>query len=412
MSYHNLRTVVSFEVRRTITKKRFWLISFIVPLIIAVVFGLIYASNSATSSSLAAQKHATFTFAYTDASGLVFSPVVKKFGGVRAASVAQGIADVKAGRLDAFFAYPADPARRAVKVYGADVGVFNNGKYATVATEVLQFSAEARIASPTLAFLARGTVKVQSTTFKNGVRSSGLNGIIPPLIFLLIFYVVIVVLGNQMLNSTLEEKENRVTEMILTTMNPNTLITGKILSLFIAGIIQMAVFMSPIIIGYLFFRSSLNLPSLDLSALVFSTERMLIGALMLLGGFTVFTGTLVGIGAVMPTAKDAGAFFGVMMVLLFIPFYVVSLIVSHPSALIVQVFTYFPYTAPITGMIRNAFGSLSVVESLGVIIELFAFGFIVMRLAIQLFRYGATEYTRKVSIRTAFGMTTPRPPSS
>ncbi len=411
MSHHNLRTVVGFEVRRTITRKRFWIATLIVPLVVAVVFGLIYISNSSTNRSLAAQKHATFTFAYTDASGLVLGPVVKKFGGERAPSVAQGIADVKSGRLDAFFAYPADPTRRAVRVYGSDVGIFNNGKYASVATEILQLSADVKIASPTLALLARGAVKVDSTTFKDGVRSPGLNGLIPPLIYLLIFYVVLVMLGNQMLNSTLEEKENRVTEMILTTVNPNTLITGKILSLFIAGVVQMMVFISPIIIAYLFFRSTLNLPNLDLSALVFNAERMLIGALLLLGGFTLFTGTLVAIGAVMPTAKEAGAFFGVMMALIFIPFYAVSLIVSHPGALIVQVFTYFPYTAPITGMIRNAFGSLSIVESLVLVVELYAFGYVVIRLAIQLFRYGSIEYTRKVSIRTALGWGTSRPRS-
>ena len=46
--------------------------------------------------------------------------------------------------------------------------------------------------------------------------------------FLLTFYVSILLLSNQMLNSTLlEEKENRVTEMILATLNPTTLITGK-----------------------------------------------------------------------------------------------------------------------------------------------------------------------------------------
>ncbi len=407
MNYHNLRTVVSFEVRRTITKKRFWITTLIVPVVISIVFGLIYASNGATKSSLNAQKHAAFTFAYSDASGLILGPVVKQFGGRSAIDVARGIADVKAGRLDAFFVYPADPVRQPVRVYGVDVGIFNNGKYATVATEILQLSADAKIGSPSLAKLARGILNVQSTTFKNGVPSSGLKSIIPPLLFLVVFYVVIVVLGNQMLNSTLEEKENRVTEMILTTMNPNTLITGKILSLLIAGIVQMAVFMSPILIGYFFFRSSLNLPNLDLSTLVFTARQMVVGALLLLGGFTLFTGTLVGIGAIMPTAKEAGAFFGVLMIMLFIPFYVVSLIVSHPGALIVQVFTYFPYTAPITGMFRNAFGSFSIIEEIGVIIELFAVGFLAMRLAIQFFRYGATEYTRKVSIRMALGLTSP-----
>jgi ABC-2 type transport system permease protein len=404
MSNHNLRTVVSFEVHRTVTKKRFWIATLIMPVMIAVVFGLVFVSNNATNNSLAAQKSATFTFAYTDASGVISKSIVKHLGGVQAASTAVGISEVKSGKIDAFFAYPAHPTREAVKVYGQDVGIFNNGKYTTVASRLLQLSAIDKIAIPELATLARGSVKVDSTTFKNGVVTPGLRGLIPPMIYLVVFYIVIVLLGNQMLNSTLEEKENRVTEMILTTVDPNTLIIGKIIALFAAGLLQMAVFASPVILGYLFFRSSLNLPNLNLSSLVFNAVPMVVGALVLLGGFTLFTGTLVAIGAIMPTAKEAGGFFGIMMALLFVPFYISSLIVSHPSSIIVQVFTYFPYTAPVTGMIRNSFSSLSPLEAVLLIVELFGFGFVVLRIAVQLFRYGSIEYTKKVSIRTALGL--------
>jgi ABC-2 type transport system permease protein len=404
MRRHNLRIVVGFEVRRTITKKRFWIATLIVPIVVGIVFGLIVVSNTETSSSIEAQKSATFTFSYTDASGFVSAPIVKKLRGVEAANIAAGIAAVKSGRIDAYFEYPAHPTQQTVKVYGQDVGVFDNGKYTTVAKMILQLSADARIASPELATLARGTVKVASTTFKDGAKSSGIQGLIPPLVYLLIFYIVIVLLGNQMLNSTLEEKENRVTEMILTTVDPNTLITGKILSLFTAGFLQIAVFLSPVIVGYLFFRTSLNLPNLDLSTLTFNPERMVVGALLLLGGFTLFTGTLVAIGAIMPTAKEAGGFFGAMMAMLFAPFYISSLIVSHPSALIVRIFTFFPYTAPVTGLIRNGFGSLGVVEEAALIGELLICGYIVLRVAVQLFRFGSIEYAKKVSIRTALGL--------
>jgi ABC-2 type transport system permease protein len=96
-------------------------------------------------------------------------------------------------------------------------------------------------------------------------------------------------------------------------------------------------------------------------------------------------------------------FFGAMMALIFIPFYVISLIVSDPHALIVQIFTYFPFSAPITAMLRNAFGSLSSWEASIVIIELYGFGFLVLRLAVRLFRYGSIEYTKKLSIRTVLG---------
>ncbi len=92
--------------------------------------------------------------------------------------------------------------------------------------------------------------------------------------------------------------------------------------------------------------------------------------LILLGGFSLFTGTLVAIGAVMPTAKDAGPIFGVLMILIFIPFYTVTLVVCDPNASIVEVFTFFPYSAPVTALLRNAFGTLPLWQAIFVIVEL------------------------------------------
>src|SRR4029079_1640509 len=128
--------------------------------------------------------------------------------------------------------------------------------------------AQATVGSPQLTAAASGNVKTESEAFKDGKATGGFGAVIPPLMFLVIFYVSIILLSNQMLNSTLEEKENRVTEMILTTLNPTTLITGKIASLFAVGLLQIAVFLTPIAVAYFLFRDSVSLPDLDLSSLV------------------------------------------------------------------------------------------------------------------------------------------------
>ena len=106
---------------------------------------------------------------------------------------------------------------------------------------------------------------------------------------------------------------------------------------------------------------------------------MVIGFLILVGGFALFTTTLVAIGAVMPTAKEAGNFMGVMMALIFVPFYAVALVVSDPHAVIVQIFTYFPFSAPVTALLRNGFGSLSVPEAAIVIVILYAGAAVMLR---------------------------------
>jgi ABC-2 type transport system permease protein len=399
MARHNLNTVIGFEFFRTVKKRRFWVTTLAIPVALAIVFTLLIFSNQSTSTTAEAQKNAHFSFTYTDSSGLVTDTLAATYGGTKTTDGARAITEVKTGAVDAYFAFPADPARQPVRVYGADKGIFENNKYDAVATQILITAARQKIGSPQLTAIAQGDVTIKSQAFKDGKVSGGLNAVIPPLLFLLIFYVSIILMGNQMLSSTLEEKENRVTEMILTTMNPTTLIIGKVISVFLVGLMQMLIFALPVIVGYLFFRSNLSLPDVDLSHLTFEPGPMVVGALLLLGGFILFTGTLVAVGAVMPTVKESGSIFASLMVLIFIPFYVVSVIVSDPQALIVQLFTYFPFSAPVTAMLRNGFGSLTPLESAIVIAELFILGFIALRLAVHLFRYGSIEYSKKLSIR-------------
>jgi ABC-2 type transport system permease protein len=404
---HNLGTVVDFEFTRTMKKRGFWIATLSIPVVMAIVFALVYLSNSSTAASADAQKTAAVSFTYTDASGLIIPEIAAAMGGRQATEPDQAVQDVKDGATDAHFAYPADPASAPVKVYGTDQGIFENGKYDAVATQLLTASVQAKIGSPQLTAAAGGDVKTESQTFRDGQESGGFGAAIPPLMFLLIFYISIILLSSQMLNSTLEEKENRVTEMILTTLNPATLIVGKVIALFMVGLVQILVFLTPIVVGYLFFRDKLAIPDLDLSTITFEPGTMIVGALLLLGGFTVFTGVLVAIGAIMPTAKDAGTIFGPLMAMIFIPFYAISLIISDPRAPIVQIFTYFPLSAPVTAMLRNGFGTLSTLEATIVIAELFIIGFLILRLAVHLFRYGSIQYSSKLSITGTFRKRSP-----
>ena len=206
---------------------------------------------------------------------------------------------------------------------------------------------------------------------------------IPPMLYLVLLYIVIILMGNQMLSATVEEKENRVTEMILTTIRAKTLLVGKVISLFIIGFVQMVAFAIPVGIAYAGFRDRLNIPNLDLSALQFQAGPMIIGALLLVGSFALFTATLVAIGAAMPTVKDASPFFAGMVITLFLPIYAMSLIITSPQVPIVQVFTFFPYTAPVTALVRNALGSLPLWAAMVDIVVLYGLSAVVLQIAVR-----------------------------
>jgi len=401
MRRHVLRDVVGFEVRRTLTKKRFWLATLLVPGLLVVVFAISFASGSSSDAATQAQSTKHFAFEYTDPAHVIDPALAKAAGGVVVASADQGLAHVKSGTVPAFFAYPADPTKQAIEVYGINDGIFGNGKYATAATSLLKASATEKIGSPQLSGIIQGAATTRTITFENGQVAGGIESVIPPMLYLVLLYIVIILMGNQMLSATVEEKENRVTEMILTTIKAKTLLVGKVVSLFAIGFVQMLVFAIPIAIAYTFFRAKLNIPNVDLSSLQFQAGPMIIGGLLLIGSFALFTATLVAIGAAMPTVKDAAPFFTGVVLTLFVPIYAVSLIVTSPSAPIVQVFTFFPYTAPVTALVRNALGSLPLWTAIVDIVVLFGLSALVLQFAVGIFKYGSIEYGKKVSLKGA-----------
>lgn len=402
-SRHNLGTVISFEFWRTVKKPSFWIATLAFPLMFAVIIGIVYYSSKTSSDSSEKLAQEKFSIEYKDDSGVVLPVVAEKLDARVVSNKDTGIAHVKSGQVDAFFYYPASLDKSQVEVYGKDAGLFNNGKYSAVAEQILKTSAAATIANPKLIAVTGGSVTSNTTTFKpDGEISAGWLAAIPPLLFLLFFYFTIAMLGNNLLNSTVEEKENRVTEMILTTLNPTVLIVGKLLATFLAGLVQAVVMLAPAIAAYFIFGSDVvNLPNADMiSQLVVDPTAMVIGALIMIGGLMLFTGTLVAVGAVMPTAKEAGQYFGIAILLMFVPFYIIMLILSDPGALVVQAFTFFPYTAPVTALLRNAFGSLSLIDAAIVISMLLVLGTAIILLSVRLFRYGAMQYDGRLSLKT------------
>jgi len=395
----NVGTVVSFEVARTLTKPRFWVATLLIPVIIGAIIGLETWSNSSTQSSADEQANAKIAFEYADASGIVVPAIAEAAGGKAQTDAAQGLADVQSGAVDAFIQYPADPTTQPVTIAAKDVGLFANQRYDAVAKTVLTSSAARAIGDPSLAALAAGGATTQTTAYDGDRVAPGFAGLIPPALYLLLFYLVLVLLYQQMLAATLEEKENRVTEMILTTITARSLVAGKIISIFVVGIVQMLVFATPIALGYLFLRDQLSLPSLDLSSLVFDPWHMTVGALVLVGGFALFTGSLVAVGALMPSVKDAGPVSAVFMVAMFVPLYTITMILSNPDAPLVRVFTFFPWTAPVTVLARNALSSLDATTAIVVIVELYVVAAIVLWLAVRFFQYGAVEYGRRLDPR-------------
>ena len=222
--------VLQFEVLRTLKKPSFWALTLLFPIMIGAfgVLGSLGGQSAANSTVIGEQE--TLQFVYEDKSGLIDASLAEKRGGrlvPDATAHRQGVID---GTLDATIIFPPDLLKEPTVIVGKDRGLLANVAYEGFANDLVNASASKRIDDPDTLAIIQGRIDSTITTFKDGKESGSFADVIAPGVFLILFYFSIVLLGNQMLNATVEEKENRVTEIILTSMNPMNLLLGKVLA--------------------------------------------------------------------------------------------------------------------------------------------------------------------------------------
>lgn len=397
--FNRWAAVYWFELWRSLSKRSFWIRTLAVPVMIGAVLGLSVFSAKVGSEADEALKATKIDFAVFDESGLVSPAVVAAAGGVMVQNTMVSAAQVRDGKLEAFIYYPKDPSTQKTEVVARDAGLMDNSKYTSLAQQLIQTSLAGRLGSPEAVTLFQGGLNVNLTTYDKGQPTKGFGRVVAPGLFLVLMYVVIVLLGNQMLTSTTEEKENRVVELLLTSMPARTLMSGKLWALVTMGFIQILALLLPVVVAYVGWRSQLKLPDFDLASISLAPGPIISGAILLAGGFLMFTGLLVTIGAAVPTAKEASGYFGAAIIAMFLPFYALTAVVSSPGQLLVTVLTYFPLTAPITLMMRNAVGNASwQTLAIGTVI-VWVTALFLMRLAVRTFQYGSLEYARKLSLK-------------
>lgn len=399
---HNLGTVYSFEVIRTLKKKSFWISILAFPILMAALGSVMYFSNKTTAEKSNQMSKEKFSLVVTDESKTVNADLLKGIGVHTISDRLAGIEQVKSGKVDAYIYYPADLTKNQVEIYAKEAGMFQNDKYSSVAKMLLSQSVTQAVTGNYQAVLAN-TYQVNTRTYQNGAEYDGMKKMIGPGLFLVMFYFVIVMFGGQAMVSTTEEKENRVIEMILTTVESRTLVVGKILSLITIALLQVGIFVALGLLAYIQFHSQLGLPPIDWSIFALDPARLTLGAIIFFVSFLMFTGLLVAVGAATPTAKEANSFFGVIMMLVFGPLYAFTLFISAPESVLVKVLTFFPLTSPISMLLRNAVGNLEPWEIIAGVTILLIFTALILAIAVRTFRHGAVEYSKKLSLGLIFG---------
>lgn len=364
------------------------------------------SSKNSTTASL--QQAATITknstISVLDETGIVSKQALSQNHISTEPNQQAGISAVQNGTISAFIYYPTDVSKTGIQIYAQDKGISNPTPYNSLASGLIVESAKAQIATivhnPQIVQLVEKEPAITTTTYKNGQPTNNEADLVAPGIFLIAFLALVVLQSYLMITSTTEEKENRTAEILLTAIKSRSLIVGKILALFVLGIVQLLAIAIPLLVAYVAFKQHITLPGgVSLSHIPLDPKTITFGTLFFTGGLVLFTGFLVGFGSLFPSAQEAGRYMGTAIISTFLPIYAIGYIINSSHALVVNVFTYFPLTAPTTLLIRNAIGTLPTHEAIIALAVIVASATIAIVFAMKAFRYGAMEYGRRVSIK-------------
>jgi ABC-2 type transport system permease protein len=230
-------------------------------------------------------------------------------------------------------------------------------------------------------------------------------GFMLPFMVGFIFLAAVFATSGYLLQAVVEEKENRTMEMLVTTISPAQLMSGKILGIIAVGWTQLFVWIVMALVLLVIASLFVGFPGIN--SITFGYIVLAVG--IFVPAFVMLSALMVAVGATLTDAQEAQQVTSIFTLPLFIPFWFVFQLIGHPNGPVAVGLSLFPLTAPITLAIRAGFTTIppwQIGLSLGFLI--IGAGLAVW-LAGRAFRLGMLRYGQRVPWREFLGFSIKRP---
>jgi ABC-2 type transport system permease protein len=159
----------------------------------------------------------------------------------------------------------------------------------------------------------------------------------------LILFILILGTGQILVRGLVEEKSNRIMEILVSSCSPFELMMGKLVGLSGLGIVQALVWSVFGIAAVSYFGA----PITALSSVPITLVFMLLGYLL-------YASLLLGLGSLTTTDQEAQQVTSYATMLLVLPVTMIVLVLQNPNSLVARALSFFPFTAPTIMAMRMA----------------------------------------------------------
>ena len=184
-----------------------------------------------------------------------------------------------------------------------------------------------------------------------------------PSMFVYLLWVAIFSISQMLLTSVIEEKSNRIIEVLLSSVTPGELMVGKLAGIAAIGLTMLGVWVASLVAIVLWKSLGVSpeaaaaagglagIPG-DVATILRTTWLLPAFAVYFLLGFLFYSGLILALGSTCNTLKEAQSFMGVIVLLLLVPLLMMTYIPRDPNGTLATTLSWFPPYTPFVMMNR------------------------------------------------------------
>jgi ABC-2 type transport system permease protein len=342
--------ILRHEFRHTITRRGFIVMTLIVPLIVLLLIGVFHLVSGIARPTVEAM-----SIGYVDELG-GFQQYTSQgnITLVRFDTQSGATEALVKGDIKEYFVIPPDyisagainryTLEKQLAASPAITAAINNFLLGNLLAGKVPAATIARIEAPLNLVTTRLT-----ETGEVAPEQGGYGNLIIPFVFGVLLALSIIFSSTYLLQGLADEKENRLIEILLSSVSARQLLTGKVLGMGAAGLVQVAVWVisAPIL---------LNLASSSIGGFI-STIRLpanfvVLAIVYFILGYLLFAVISAAIGAISSNSREGQQLIGVFTLPALIPLWFTSLLMFFPGNPVWVFFTIFPLSSPVEVIMR------------------------------------------------------------
>ncbi len=173
-----------------------------------------------------------------------------------------------------------------------------------------------------------------------------------PSAFVYLLWVSIFAIIQMLLTNIIEEKSNRIIEVLLSSVTPGELMMGKLIGIGAVGLTMVGSWIIALF-TILTWKSgdgaSFTGPLLDV---LHSSNLIPMFSVYFLFGFVMYAALILALGSVCNTLKEAQSYMGLITMLMMVPMFTMTFIPKDPNGVLARVLSWIPIYTPFIMMNR------------------------------------------------------------